>query len=110
VTLQRSGDKLNVTVAASENEKGPAEVWLCPITKAVSVTIARGENTGNTFTYNNVVRRWIKLGDWSGKAETFNVPVKEFQSGNIDRATVVVQSGIATAPKLMLGAAQIGIR
>ena len=34
VTLERTGDKLTVTVPASENEKGQAEVWLCPTTKA----------------------------------------------------------------------------
>jgi hypothetical protein len=110
VKMTQDGDKITVEVPASKDEKGQAEVWLCPITKTVPVSIERGENRGQVITYTNVVRRWIKLGDWSGKAETFNVPVKEFQSGNIDRATVVVQSGIATAPKLMLGAAQIGIR
>src|SRR5712672_1257826 len=37
VTLERAGDKLTVTVAASENEKGQAEVWLCAITRSVPV-------------------------------------------------------------------------
>jgi hypothetical protein len=110
VTLERTSDKLTVTVAGNENQKGQAEVWLCPITKAVSVTIARGENTGHTFTYNNVVRRWIKLGDWIGKAETYSVPVADFQNGSIDGAAVLVQSGVASAPKVMLGAAQLAIR
>jgi len=110
VTVERTGDKLTVTVAASENEKGPAEVWLCPISKTVSVTIARGENTGHTFTYSNVVRRWIKLGDWTGKAETYSVPVADFQNGSIDGAAVLVQGGVASAPKVMLGAAQLAIR
>ena len=110
VTLERTGDKLTVTVAASENEKGQAEVWLCPVTRSVPVAIGRGENSGHTITYSNVVRRWIKLGDWTGKAETFNVPVADFQNGSIDGAAVLVQSGVASAPKLMLGAAQLAIR
>ncbi len=110
VTLERTGDKLTVTVAAGENEKGQAEVWLCPITKAISVTIARGENTGHTFTYSNVVRRWIKLGDWTGKAETYSVPMSDFQNGSIDGAAVLVQTGVASSPKVMLGAAQVAIR
>ena len=92
---------------ASKDEKGQAEVWLCPITKSVPVAIGRGENSGHTITYTNVVRRWIKLGDWTGKAETFNVPLKDVQTGGIDSAAVMVQSGVASAPKLMLGAAQI---
>jgi hypothetical protein len=110
VTIVRADDKLTVTVPASSDEKGQAEVWLCPFTKSVPVTISRGENSGHTLTYTNVVRRWIKLGDWTGKAETFNVPVKDVQSGNIDSAAVMVQSGVASAPKMMLGAAETALR
>ena len=114
VKLERTGDKLTVTVAAADGEKGQAqtqaEVWLCPTTKAVSVAIGRGENTGHTITYSNVVRRWIKLGDWTGKAETFSVPVADFQNGSIDGAAVLVQSGVASSPKVVLGAAQVAIR
>lgn len=110
VTMTRAGGKLTVTVPASEDEKGQAEVWLCPITNSVPVSIGRGENRGRSITYTNVVRRWIKLGNWSGKAETFNLPIKEIQTGKIDSVAVIVQSGVASAPKLMLGAAQIAIR
>jgi hypothetical protein len=110
VTIVRSGDKLTVDVPASKDEKGQAEVWLCPITRSIPVTVSRGENSGHTLTYTNVVRRWIKLGDWTGKAETFNVPVKDVQSGGIDSAAVMVQSGVASAPKLILGAAQTALR
>jgi hypothetical protein len=107
VTLEQSDDKLTVTVPAAKDEKGQAEVWLCPITRSIPVTIGRGENTGRTLTYTNVVRRWIKLGDWTGKAETFNVPIKDIQAGNIDAAAVMVQSGVASAPKVVVGAAQL---
>jgi hypothetical protein len=110
VTIEQAGDKLTVKVPASKDEKGQAEVWLCPVTKSVPVSIGRGENSGHTVTYTNVVRRWIKLGDWAGKAETFDVPVQDVQNGGADSAAVVVQSGVASAPKLMLGAAQIALR
>jgi hypothetical protein len=110
VKLERSGDKLTVSVAASKDEKGQAEVWLCPLTRSVPVAVGRGENSGHTLTYTNIVRRWIKLGDWTGKAASFDVSVKEFQNGPIDSAAVVVQSGQSSAPKLMLGAAQIALQ
>jgi len=110
VAMALAGDKLTVALPGSKDEKGQAEIWLCPITKSVPVSIGRGENNGRTITYANVVRRWIKLGDWSGKAGTFNVPIKDFQTGNIDSVAVMVQSGVASAPRFMLGAAQIGIR
>jgi len=109
VTLEQSGDKLTVTVPAAKDEKGQAEVWLCPLTRSTPVAIGRGENTGQTLTYTNVVRGWIKLGDWSGKAETFNVAIREIQAGNIDAAAVMVQSGVASAPKMVLGAAQLSL-
>ena len=74
------------------------------------MTIERGENRGHTLAYTNVVRRWVKLGDWNGKAETFSVPVAsladaEFSVQDIDRVAVIVQSGDAAKPGLMLGAA-----
>ena len=76
----------------------------------VSVEIGRGENHNRTLTYHNVVRRWVKLGDWSGKAETFSVPLNELPKGDyslkdINRLDVVVQSGVAAKPGLMLGTA-----
>ena len=110
VKIEQAGDHLMVTVPAAKDEKGQGEIWLCPITKSIPVAVGRGENSGHTITYTNVVRRWIKLGDWSGKAETYTVPMKDVQSGGIDSAAVVVQSGVASAPKLMLGAAQIALQ
>jgi hypothetical protein len=110
VTLVRNGDTVTVNVAAAKGDVPQGEVWLCPVTKSVPVSIGRGENGGRTVTYSNVVRRWVKLGDWTGKAETYTVPLKDIQTGNIDSAAVMVQSGAASAPKLMLGAAQIVIR
>ena len=110
VTMARTGDAMKVTVPSSEHVKAQAEVWLCPVTQSVPVSIQRGENGGHTITYTNVVRRWIKLGDWTGKEEIFTMPLKDIQTGNIDSAVVLVQSGAASAPKVMLGAAQIGIR
>src|SRR5262249_34550392 len=61
--------KLNVDVAASEKIAG--EVWLCAVGTAIPVAIGRGENSGHTVTYHNVVRRWLKLGDFTGAARTF---------------------------------------
>jgi hypothetical protein len=104
-----AGDKLTVDVPAKDGQAA-GEVWLCPITKAVPVKIGRGENRGHTVTYTNVVRRWTKLGEWTGKAQTFNVPLKDIQTGEIDSVAVMVQSGAASAPKMMLGIAQVLVR
>lgn len=104
-----------VTVALPAGEGGSAEVWLCPVTDKAPVTIGRGENRGRTVTYHNVVRRWVKLGVWTGKAETFSMPLSELADANaalkdIDELTVVVQNGVASKPGLMLGAATASLR
>jgi hypothetical protein len=115
VTLTVAAGKVTVHVPAAEGESRNAEVWLCPITGKAQVTVDRGENRGHTLDYYNVVRRWVKLGDWSGKAETFNVPVASlpdatYSLADIDRVTVLVQSGVAAKPGLMLGAATASLR
>ena len=114
VAMTIAGDTLKVSVSDAKDEKArdktEAEVWLCPVTKSVPVSIGRGENSGHTITYTNVVRRWIKLGDWHGKAESYSVALKDVQNGAIDSAVVMVQSGAATAPRIMLGAAQLDVR
>jgi hypothetical protein len=110
VIMAVANDRLTVNVPAAKNGGADAEVWLCPITRSVDVAIKRGENLGRTITYANVVRRWIKLGNWNGGAETYNIALKDFQQAEVDSVAVVVQSGVASAPKLMLGAAQIALR
>jgi hypothetical protein len=110
VSLARTGDKITVNVPAATSGGAQGEVWLCPIARTVSVVINRGENSGRTVTYSNVVRRWIKLGDWTGQAQAFDIALKDLQHADVDAVVVVVQSGIASAPKQMLGAAQVALR
>jgi len=114
VALAVAGGKVSVNVAAAEGEQRSAEVWLCPISSKVQVAIGRGENSGRTITYTNVVRRWIKLGEWSGKAEAFNVPVTDLANAavslnDIDHVDVIVQRGVAAKPGLILGAASASL-
>jgi len=105
VSLSVSGDKISVSVpAAKSGAATKGEIWLCPIAKNVPVEIGRGENTGKTITYHNVVRRWVKLGEYNGAAQTFSVPVSEITSAEADAVAVIVQSGTKEAPASMLGA------
>jgi len=99
------GANLTVKIQSAENEHNAGEVWLCPLTKAVPVAIGRGENRGHTITYHNVVRRWLKLGDWTGAQTTWNVPMSEIRSDGIDAAAVMVQEGSHDKPGIILGAA-----
>jgi hypothetical protein len=107
VKLAVADGKLNVTIPASA-DKVSGEVWLCALGTAVPVAIGRGENSGHTVTYHNVVRRWVKLGDWTGAAHTFSVPLADLASA--DAAVVIVQAGTADRPGTMLGAALAAVR
>ena len=114
VTIAVADGKVSVNVPAANGENASAEVWLCPITGKAQIAIERGENRGHTLAYTNVVRRWVKLGDWSGKAETFSLPMAEladadFSLRDIDRVAVIVQSGVAAKPSLMLGAGTVSL-
>ncbi|HZL61491.1 MAG TPA: DUF1223 domain-containing protein [Pseudolabrys sp.] len=114
VTIAVTDGKVSVKVPAANGEHGSAEVWLCPIISNAQVAIERGENRGHSLAYTNVVRRWVKLGDWNGKAETFSLPMAEladadFSLRDIDRVAVIVQSGVAAKPGLMLGAATVSL-
>ena len=111
VTLHVADGKVTVTVAdAATGDR--AEVWLCPYASKVPVTIERGENRGHTLTYFDVVRRWVKLGDWTGKARSFTVPVSDVTKGesDIDHVAVLVQREPDGKPGLMLGAAAASLR
>jgi hypothetical protein len=115
VTMTVADGKVTVNVPAATDEHQSGEVWLCPITSKAPVEIGRGENHGHTLTYTNVVRAWVKLGDWSGKAATFSVPLTDLPNADyslkdVDRLAVIVQSGVATKPGLMLGAATAALR
>ena len=107
VDVSVADGKVTVTLPANETVHGKADVWLCPVASRIPVNVQHGENGGHTLTYYDVVRRWVKLGEWSGKAQTFSVPLSDVRKGenDIDRIAVLVQSELDGKPGLMLGAA-----
>ena len=107
VTMTQSGKQLNVSVAAAGNGAAAShgEVWICSISKAVPISIGRGENRGKEITYYNVVRSLVKLGDWNGTSGSWTVPIDKVAHEGIDAAVVYVQDGSGDKPGPMLGAA-----
>jgi hypothetical protein len=113
VKLTVADGKVSVHVPAAE--RGSGEVWLCPVTGKAQVKIGRGENRGRTLSYYNVVRRWLHLGGWNGKAEDFSIPLAkipnaDFSLKDVDHVAVIVQAGAAVKPGLVLGAATAALR
>ena len=108
VTMTTSGGQIKVSVAdagGSSSEIKSGEIWICAVSKAVPITISRGENRGQQVTYHNVVRNMLKVGDWNGKAGSWTVPLENISRDGIDAAVVYVQDGNRDKPGPMLGAA-----
>ena len=54
---------------------GPGTIWVASYDQAATVKIDRGENTGRTFTYRNVVEKLMKVGPWQANGpEKFPLP------------------------------------
>jgi hypothetical protein len=106
VTVTMSGKFINVSVAASTGPTAArGEVWICSVSKAVPISIGRGENRGQQVTYYNVVRNLLKVGDWDGSSGSWTVPLENISREGIDAAAVFVQDGSREKPGAMLGAA-----
>jgi hypothetical protein len=112
VTMSLSGKQINVSVAASKPPSVVAhgEVWICSISKAVPISIGRGENRGQEITYHNVVRNLLKVGDWNGSSGSWTVPLENISREGVDAAVVYLQDGNRDKPGAMLGAAMTSLR
>jgi len=99
-----------ITLDLPQAPDGPAEAWLCGLSKAATIVIGRGENKGRTITYHNAVRRWVKLGDWSGRARSWSIPLQTLAGEGIDEAAVLLQVGTSDRPRAILGAALTALR
>jgi hypothetical protein len=111
VTMTLSGKLLNVSVAASkEPTTAHGEVWICSVSKAIPISIGRGENRGQQITYYNVVRNLLKVGDWNGSSGSWTVPLENISREGVDAAVVYVQDGNREKPGAMLGAAYTTLR
>ncbi len=106
VTMSIIGKQINVSVAASRIPTAArGEVWICSVSKAVPISIRRGENSGREITYYNVVRNLLKVGDWNGSSGNWTVPLENISRDGVDAAVVYVQDGSRDTPGPMLGAA-----
>ncbi len=111
VTMTLSGKQINVSVAASKAATSAhGEIWICSVSKAVPISIGRGENRGREVTYYNVVRNVLKVGDWNGSSGSWNIPLENISRDGVDAAVVFIQDGNRDKPGPMLGAAYTALR
>ena len=110
---QRSvaGDQLTVTVPAAKDDSTARPRSGC----ARSPSRCRSRSAAaRTAATPSPTPTWCGAGSSSAngpaRPQTFNVPLKDVQTGDIDAVAVVVQSGAPVRPRLMLGAAQIALQ
>jgi hypothetical protein len=109
VTAAREGDRLTIALPdGAPAASATVSVW--GLAKAVTVMITRGENKGRTVTYHNVVRRFVDLGDWNASTHRWTVPLRDLAGDGVDAAAILVQTGSADKPSMMLGGALASIR
>ena len=112
VSMKLDGKEIKVEVAAAPagDPVRHGEVWICAVSKAVPISIGRGENRGRQITYHNVVRNLLKVGDWNGEAGHWSVPLENIADQGVDAAAVYVQDGSRDKPGAMLGGAFTSLR
>jgi hypothetical protein len=106
LSTQPDAKGLQVDVgAAYQGAPREAAVWLFQIARERKVTIGRGENSGHTVTYSNVVRQIKKVGDWTGQPLRFAIPQDELFSPETDAWALLLQAGSEGRPGAILAAA-----
>src|SRR5205823_3632125 len=106
MTVSESNGTVRVEVgsAAGDTPKSGG-VWLMRVARQRTVAIGRGENSGRTIVYNNVVRSMVKLGDWTGAPASYEASAA---SADGDGYIVMLQSGSASRPGAILAASKGG--
>jgi hypothetical protein len=101
VHLHESAGVLQVDIGAGNDVS--AAVYVLRVAKSRTVTIERGENSGHSLTYTNVVRAIHKIGEWDGKPESLKLTELK---GDDEAYIVLVQQGSEEEPGAILGAAK----
>lgn len=108
LAVEKAGDGWNATAFVPEAALQRARLMLLPITSRQTVQIGRGENSGRTITYGNVVRDLIDLGPVGGPERKVSIARKDIAIDNADGFALLIQIGSVEAPASVLAGALIG--
>ena len=110
LSLSSTGDAVtvNIDAAAAKSAMPHATLWLVMYDRSVTVPIGRGENSGSTITYNNVVRKLRPIAMWKGEPMSVDLPKSEIKQADVNRCAVLLQAETKDGlPGPILGAATI---
>ena len=105
VRLSREDGHVVLRLPAGE-PKGDAAIWLVRYEAVRPVEIVRGENSGRTIAYHNVVRETSSLGVWRGEPVEVTLSEAQLARDGADGCAVIVQQGMYGP---VLGAARLDL-
>jgi hypothetical protein len=84
---------ISVSVGQGPKPAAAADVWLARYDpRTLQVAVHGGENGGKTLPHKNIVRELVRLGGWTGAAETLRLPPAR-QPGLTDAVLVQLPNG-----------------
>ncbi len=108
IDLSTTADAVTVHIGAAPSDMPHATLWLVMYDRAVTVPIGRGENSGKTITYSNVVRKMRPIAMWTGASMSVDLAKSEIEHAKADRCAVLLQTELKDGlPGPILGAATI---
>jgi len=102
LSLRRTAQEIEVTLPAAKLSE-PVRVLTVFFDKRHETSVKRGENSGRTLAYHNVVRRIQPLAEWRGEAATFKLPIDQATG---EASAVILQSKRSLK---VLGAARLDL-
>jgi len=108
INLAEKDDAITVTIGKDDKIPDHATLWLVFYQSEVSVPIKRGENTGKTVTYYNVVKKLRPIAMWKGDEMSVDLPKSEMTKSKTKRCAVLLQTETKSGlPGPVLGAAML---
>lgn len=81
----------SVAIGISGPQSGRGEIILVAAQHHATVAIGRGENSGRTITYTNVVRSERKLADWNGGTLGLEIKPSDLKVSGADRYALILR-------------------
>ena len=102
IRLQNDAVEIETGAAPAGSAYRMGQIFVVCYNSSVDVAIRRGENTGRSISYTNVVREWLPAGKWKGEPAHFKFRIPRGES--FDAIAVLLQADDSRA---MIGAAAI---
>jgi len=110
IALEEKDDAVTVSVDYNGTKIDHAALWLAIFQDEVTVPISRGENTGRTITYSNVVKKLRPIAMWHGEEMVVDLPKSEMTKAKAKRCAVIMQTETASGqPGRIVGAAMMDL-